>query len=255
MPENVIRALRIAGKIGFLSRPLWNEFCATGNERWSQKQIQLLVRRGLLTTHPNPAASGYWVPSLLARRLLENSNYASVRPAPVAQIHHDECIARWLLGLGREKLATGWQGEMELKSAQAKEFQLSRDARNQKYPDAVFKIRAMGRERTFALEYERTRKSALRYKDILWLYSLKDSISVVLFVCENLAIEEAIKARLKHLRQTALWNRVALSQAKDWQKNPADAPIRLDGNVFTFRELGQPQTQPKANDVAAIMAA
>jgi len=255
MPENVVRALRIAGKIGFLSRPLWNEFCATGNQRWSQRQLELLARRGLVIAHPNPAAREYWVASPAGRRLLENGNYVSVRPAPVAQIHHDECIARWLLHLGRDKLATGWRGEMELKSAQAKEFQLSRDARNQKYPDAVFKVRAMGHERTFALEYERTRKSALRYKDILWLYSLQASISVVIFVCENQAIEEVIKGRLKYLRQAALWNRVAISQAKDWQKSPADAPIRLDGNAFTLRELGQSHARTMANDVAAIIAA
>ncbi|MGK5089408.1 hypothetical protein WDW86_17800 [Bdellovibrionota bacterium FG-2] len=255
MPKNVIRALMIAGKVGFLSRALWNEFCATGNERWNQKQLQLLGSRGLLMAHPNPAAREYWVLTPLARRLLENSNCVSIRPAPVAQIHHDECITRWLLWLGREKIVTSWRGEMELKSAQVKEFQLGRDARNQKYPDAVFKIRALGSDRTFALEYERTGKSALRYKDILWLYSRMDSMNLVIFVCENLALEAMILGRLKHLRQPVLWNRVALTQSKDWQKGPTDAPIRLDGNTFTIRELAQQQMPPKANDLAATIAA
>jgi hypothetical protein len=81
-----------------------------------------------------------------------------------------------------------------------------------------------------------------------------DSMQVVIFVCENLAIEKTILGRLKYLRLPVLWNRVALTQTQDWQKNPADAPIRLDGNAFTLRELGQSREPSKAKDLATMLA-
>lgn len=238
MPDNVWRALTVAGKIGFLSRGLWNKCFASGKSRWNRRQIRLLSERGLLELHSNPASHNNWVLTPLARRFLENMNQVSVGPPPVAQIHHDECIASWLLNLERQGIVTNWRMESELKQERVKDFQLSRDVRNQKYPDAVFKFQALGRERIFALEYERTRKSPIRYKDILWLYGrAADSMSAVIFVCKNLTIENTILGRMKYLKLPELWDRVALTQADQWHKDPAGAAIRLNGRVFTLRQI------------------
>ena len=129
MPENVKRALLLTGAIGFMSRPLWNEFFAVGAERWGRRQLRFMIDRGLLAGHSNPAARDCWVLTPLAKQYLENENTAIVRPAPVAQIHHDECIARWLFRLSKDGIIGKWQGELELKQSQVRAFQLSRDVR------------------------------------------------------------------------------------------------------------------------------
>lgn len=239
MPENVVNALRLAAKTGFLSRRLWYELFATGGERWNRRQIEFMLKRGLLMPHPNPAAEDHWVLTPLGRSLVENTNLATVRASPVAQLHHDEVIARSLVRLERQGIVTQWLTEQELKRMQVKEFQLSNDVRNQKYPDAVFKSHVLGRERTFAIEYERTRKSPVRYKDILWLYSRSDTMSLVLFICENKTIENTILGRMKYLRVASLWNTIGLTQASDWTFDPATAPIRLNHRVVTLKDLCQ----------------
>lgn len=239
LPQNVYDALRVTGKIGFLSRKLWVEFFARGNERWNERQKKFLKDRKLLEAHPNPAAKGYYILTSVSRALMTAWNLSSVRPAPVAQIYHDEVVAQSILRLEQQGFVRAWQTENELKSKQVKEYQLSRDVRNQKYPDAVMKVWALGQERTFALEYERTRKASLRYKDILWAYSRTDSLGMVIFICDCEAIKKTIKGRLQHLRLPDLWSRIAFTDAKDWIKNPSEAIIELGDQRLTLRSLCQ----------------
>lgn len=239
LSANVLAALRFAGKTGFLSRDAWHEFFGKGDLRWSRRQLQRLEERGLLKPHPNPAAKGYFVPTLYTQQLLENENSVHIGPAPVAQIHHDETVARSLLVLEREGMLAAWCMEGELKSQQVKDFQISRDVRNKKYPDAVVTARVFGKERTFAIEYERTRKAVTRYKDILWLYSRSDSFAMILFVVENQTIQKLIEGRMNFLRITNLYDRVAFVLADDWRKRPADAPIQLGTKVITLRGICQ----------------
>jgi len=250
LPDNVRAALRFAGKTGFLSRRAWHEFFGTGDERWAMRQLQRLEERGLLKPHPNPAARGCFVPTSFSRQILENENSVHVGPAPVAQLHHDETVARSLLILEREKFFTEWRMEAELKSAQAKEFQLSRDLRNKKYPDAVFRAWALGKERTFAVEYERTRKSAIRYKDILWLYSRSDSFAMILFIVESQAIQKMIEGRLSYLRIVNLFDRVAFTSVDEWRKSPGDAPIQLGRKIISLRGLCQARKTDRAEKMA-----
>lgn len=235
--ENVTSALKLAGKIGFLSRGLWYDYFANGDERWQRRQLRFLVERKLLAPHSNPAGQDYFVLTQKCRRLLENQNCIDVSPSPLAQIYHDEAVARWLLNLERGGLVTEWQTESELKRNQTKAFQLSRDVRNQKYPDAVFKVRALGKERSFALEYERTQKSTLRYKDILWLYSRSSALGLVIFICENQFIQNAIEGRIRYLGMPELWDRIALTQAKMWRENPSTAPLQLGRKTIRLAEI------------------
>ena len=134
-----------------------------------------------------------------------------------------------------------WQSEAELKLT--KEFQLNENVRDQKYPDAILKINAFGKDRTIALEYERTQKSSVRYKDILWLYSSKSDLGMVLFICEGTAIEKTIVGRMKYLAIAELYNRVALVQAEEWKNDPLNAPIRYGGKVITLNQICQKQTK------------
>jgi len=249
--ENVFQALRLAGKIGFLSRGLWYDYFARGDERWRRRQLRYLVDRKLLTPHSNPAGQDYFILTQKCRRMLENENLVGVNPSALSQIYHDESVARWLLSLEKDGLVNEWQTESELKCQQTKIYQLSRDLRNQKYPDAVFKVSALGKERSFALEYERTQKSALRYKDILWLYSRSSSVGLVIFICENMFIQNAIEGRLRYLGIAELWDRVALTQAKMWRENPSLAPLQLGNKTIRLAEICE---RRKPEEVALSLA-
>lgn len=243
--DNVASALKLASKVGFLSRGIWYEHFARGDERWQRRQLQFLIERKLLTPHSNPTGQNYFVLTQKCRKLLESENWMSVSPSPLAQIYHDEAVVRWLLKLEKKIHVTDWQTEGELKSRQTKAYQLSHDVRNQKYPDAIFKVIALGKERTFALEYERTLKSTQRYKDILWLYSRSGALGLVIFVCENQTIQNAIEGRMRFLGIPELWDRVALTQAKDWQGDPAAAPLRLGSKTIRLEEICERPMKPK----------
>jgi len=237
MPSNVAEALKLVGKVGFITRDLWRDFFATGNSRWSREHIRLLSERHLLEQHPNPIAKNCFVASRLARILLAKHSL-HYGPAPyVSQLVHDEVIVRSLLRLSRENIIHDWRVENEMKSIQMRQHQLNSSAKEQKYPDAVFKLSALNRQRLCAMEYERTRKSPQRYRDILWLYSKMDSLWMVLFVCETETIHSMIKRQLHHLGQPLLNNRVAFTNAELWKKAPGSAPIELADKSFTLNQL------------------
>ena len=252
MSDNVFRALQLAGKIGFLSRALWYDYFATGELRWRQEQLALLIERGLIARHSNTAVKDYFVLTAKSQSLLENHNFITVSPAPIVQVVHDESVVRWLLRLEAEGLSDDWETEPEFKRKQTEEYQLSRDIRKQKYPDAVFKVTALGKKRIFAIEYERTRKSNDRYKDILWLYSRSSMFGMVIFVCENELIQSAIEGRIKYLNIASLWDRIAIARADDWHSNPAKAPLRLENKIITLGEICE---KGESKKIAATIAA
>jgi len=237
MPKNVYDALRLTGKAGFITRGIWRDFFALGNERWNREQVRLLCERKLLERHPNPIAEDCFVLSRVGRVLLAKHGLHFVGSPYVSQVAHDETIIRSLLSLSREGIAHQWHLESEMKCYQMRQHQLNNSARDQKYPDAVMNIRALGRDRLCAVEYERTRKAPQRYKDILWLYSRMESYWLVLFVCETDTISNTIKRQLHHLKEPSLLSRVAFTSAKHWTTAPESAPIELDDKTFSLKEL------------------
>ncbi|MDZ4660167.1 MAG: hypothetical protein SGJ18_00975 [Pseudomonadota bacterium] len=238
IPDHVADALRLTGKVGFLSHALWRDcFAEKYNLRWQRRQLRNLVKEKILRDYAKTLNNCYFVLSIKGRRLLEDENRNVVKPSPLSQLLHDENVARSLINLDKSGLLVGWKTENELKSTQGKVFQLNRDARNKKYPDAVLKINTHGIERTIAIEYERTRKSAGRYKKILWLYSRSMDFGMVVFICENKSIETAIREKLKYMQLPDLLKRVAFVQSAKWQIDPANAPLELGNKVFTLKEI------------------
>ncbi len=239
IPDNVYQAVEFAGKIGFLSRELWSELFSSGGKRWQGQQLKKVVQAKLLMPYPNSALRDYYCLTKASRNLLENLNLCVLNPVNSNQLEHDGLVARSMWRLSKLGLITRWRVEAELKREQVREYQLSRDVRNKKYPDAVFKMKVFGEERTIALEYERTMKSAGRYRDALWLYSKMNSFAMILFVCENLAIENALKRRLQYMKLPDLWGRVAFAKVSDWRENPSEAPIGLGDKIVRLKDLGK----------------
>lgn len=237
MPDNVFAALRFIGRSGFITRELWRTFFSEGNERWCRRQIELLCNRRVIEQHPNPIAGNCFVLGCFGRILLARHGIPFVHPPYVSQLAHDELVAHSILHLSERNIVHSWHLESELKYFQLRQHQLNSSAKDQKYPDAIFKIRALNLDRLCAIEYERTRKSPQRYRDILWLYSAMESFWTVIFICENDAIASMIYRQLRYLNQPSLSSRVAFARVGDWKKDPELAPIELDGTTFTLSEL------------------
>lgn len=243
MPENVFCALEFAGKVGFLSRHLWRDQFSSGGTRWQQRQLKKMLKARLIASFRNSAVKDYYCLTSVGQTFLANLNLSVVNAVNINQLQHDEMVAHSLWALTKLNLITAWRVEAELKAQQVRMYQLSREVRNKKYPDAVFKMKVFGEERTIALEYERTMKSAGRYRDTLWLYSRMDSFSMTLFICENLAIQNALKRRLQYMKLPELWGRVAFCKVFQWKQSPADAPIELGDKVIVLRDLCRPKSK------------
>lgn len=240
LPKNVFEALKFTGKVGFISRSIWNRFFAVGTTRWSRRQFQSLIDKKLLIQHPNKVAMDYFILTPLSRQLLHSQKCIHVEPTHMIQICHDETVATSILQLYQEGLVIDWKCEAELKKT--REFQLNENVRDQKYPDAIMKVSVSGKERTLAIEYERTQKSSTRYKDILWLYSSRSNLGMVLFICESSTIEKTIEGRMKYLGIPELFHRVAFVSSLDWTTNPSEARIRYGDKVISLKKICSPIT-------------
>ena len=227
MPSNVVRALLLTGKIGFLSRDMWNTFFGEGSDRWQRQQIAHLVSRGYLRPHSNPEARSTFVLGRNGIGFVESQGASVVTPPPVTYLAHDGVVAKSLMELQEHRLLKRWVCEREMKRDGVKNYLVSNRDGDLKYPDAVFEIHAFGKLRTVALEYERERKSLSRYKNILWQYSGLTNISMVVFVYQRKNIKTTIEAAMKYLGQTALTDRLAFVDAEEWKQSPHHAPITL----------------------------
>jgi hypothetical protein len=228
MPSNVVSALLLTGKVGFLSRDLWNHFFGEGTDRWHRQQIAHLVDRGYLQKHSNPEAKSTFVLTRKGIEFVGSINGSIVTPPPVTYLTHDGVVAKSLMELQEGHYLNHWVCERELKRDGAKEYLVSsRQDGEFKYPDAVFEIHAFGKLRTVALEYERERKSLSRYKNILWQYSGLTNVSMVLFVYQKPSIKTTIEAAMSYLGDTGLSDRLAFADAEDWKCKTDHAEITL----------------------------
>jgi hypothetical protein len=227
IPSNVVRALMLTGKVGFLSRDMWNSFFGEGSDRWHRLQIAQLVDRGYLQLHTNSEAGSTFVLTRKGIAFVEEQRGSVVTPPSVTYLNHDRVVAKGLMELQERNLLKSWVCEREMKRDGVKDYLVSNRDGELKYPDAVFEINAFGKLRTVAFEYERVRKSFSRYKAILWQYSGLTNVSMVVFAYQNKNIKTTIEAAMKHLGQTSLSDRLAFVDAEEWKRSPEHAEIQL----------------------------
>lgn len=249
IPSNVLRSLKYLGKVGVISRGTWNQRFGQGSFRWKRKQLQNLKEEGLIQLHTCGSLSDVYVLTEKGHRLLFELNQNSVLPVPPQFIKHDESVASSLIFLEEQGICSQWHTERELKSLSLIEYAIRSKDNEVKYSDAIFKVQIQGKPRTVALEYERTGKSAARYKAILWQYSKMTNFSMILYVTENDIIKIRIKKTLKHLGNVGLLDRIGFMSADGWRNNPLSSKIELKDKVTSFETLCKtlPQSVPLGN--------
>lgn len=237
MADNALEALRFAGKTGFLSRVTWDRFFAQGMPRWHRRQLEKLVAKGYLKPHPNPQGHGIFVLTEKAREVLAQHSWSYVRPTPVGQLGHDQIVSNSVLALQSASVLQGWSVERELFRDSSQSYALSKRERVIKYPDALLRVQAFGKPMLMALEYERQRKAASRYQAVLRAYAGMNDLSMILFVCQNVAVRKAIEGGLKHFVQTPLAGRVGFADAEEWIASPLKAAISIRSGTIRLGEV------------------
>ena len=237
IPSQVIRALLFTGKTGFISYETWKSCFGVGTDRWKKMQLNYLIKERYFMGHRNPVTRNNYILGFRGSEILNELNASIVTPPPVGHLIHDSVVAKTMQILAAENLLCTWNTERELKRDGVKEYLVSNNDQTLKYPDAVLKINAFGKERTVAFEYERERKALSHYKAILWQYAGLTNLSMVLFVYERPNTKTTIQAAMRHLGQTALTDRLAFADAAEWKIDPITASIQLKSGTIQLGKV------------------
>lgn len=123
------------------------------------------------------------------------------------------------LALTRAKLVASWQSEMEIAS-----FNTSSSSPLQKDYDAIVEVWVGDRTERFALEYERTLKSAKRYEQIRAALEAEREIKSILYLTSGLELVPPLVRELGDVKK-----RVAFATLRDFENG------LLDTVMFTSR--------------------
>jgi hypothetical protein len=231
------REIAFAARFGFLRKSLWNEFFAVGNERWRRRQWLHMLRRKYFLRHPSGMARDVIVlnqKNNIVRKMV--GEHISSAPF-VAQIDHDEIVARALLRLESEGCLVKYRIESELKRQSGGHRQHQEISDKEKYPDAIVDLGKDTDQIGLALEIELTRKNPKRYRQILSTYAGKKDIQSVVFIARSDLIFQSLKVAMRET-QYPDWERpIGFCHLDEWIKDPSKAVIHFSERVTTLREM------------------
>ena len=165
-----------------------------------------------------------------------------------AEVLHMVEINAIRLALKHAGILVSWKSELEIISEN-----LVSNANSKDY-DAMVSVRLGDRQATFALEFERTAKSAARYYEISKSIVYDDSTDLVLYLAAN---QELLSLLAQELR--ALKEKVAFGLSNQFKAQLLHTPVLTVGDTPEFRPLAQildylPETQRPKLDRAAMLS-
>lgn len=233
--ENVYQSLRFVTKVGVLTRATWYDLFGSGSLRWKQKQLQQLLSLDIFRLHPCAHVQDVMILGDFGKKLIQEKSWVHVPSVSSQFIEHDETVARGLWRLEKSGICDKWITDKELKSMDSKIFKLDVKGVGDKFPDAVFRVPALGTGKLMALEFERTSKNNWRYNKAMLAYSDSTTFNHILYIVESGGIETAVRRAIRFIGDSSLQARTGFIHASDWKRDPATAPIR--GNLG-FTNLG-----------------
>jgi hypothetical protein len=170
-------------------------------------------------------------------RVLESRGHSLVSlPSSVEQIiHHSQVphaieLMRIRLALAQHGILRSWLSELEVSSrntvlpvGEAKDY------------DAVAEMFVDGQLRTVGIEYERTAKSASRYREIRQMLDRDKSVDVALYLASDRNVLYLLADEMRTARK-----RVGIALSDSFRQNPLDANTLLSGEeseVVPFRTI------------------
>jgi hypothetical protein len=239
--------IRFAAKAGFLSRSIWEEFFATGLGRWQRRRWRQLQERGYFVRYPYPLRRSFLVlnrKSPVVKSLVGES--ISTHPF-VAQVEHDEYVAKILLTLAGDSKVLGYRFEPEIKREEWDQKQFRRGSQKTKYPDAVIEISTPSGVEKIALEIETSHKDQKRYCQILSSYAARKDLAKVLFLSRSKLVFEGLKAAMRETYYPDDERPIGFCDLDAWLRNPFKAAIYVTSGVTTLERIVRPpNTDPDA---------
>lgn len=231
-----MKEILFAAKMGFLSKPLWEEFFAHWSRAQNFRNWKKLVSDEYFRAHDSKMLRNVLVLAPKAIVELRNRGLLAVTQPHLGQFDHDEKVSRVVLGLERENVLEGFTSEGELKKRFMVQMKTASEGKSKKFPDLTLQLRGSGKFGTVAVEIEQSLKSFERYKQVMDSYSNSQDIKAVVFVSDRPTIFNRIARAMKETHYPS-WDRpVGFGEMSEWLKTPATAPIHLSRGVSSIRQ-------------------
>jgi hypothetical protein len=240
-----IREIQFAAKSGFLTKDLWNEFFARGSLSWRYKVWNSFTEQKIFFPHYAKFASSTLILNR-KHRLVQNIVGEELVSAPfVSQLDHDEQLARIVLGILKDGVATNYRLEPELKRLATGFSRHYESSQKDKYPDALLQL-ANEKKTRVAIELELTKKDPKRYRQIMDAYSSYKRADTVVFIVRTDRISQAIKQAMRDSYYPDWERPIGFGRLDDWRQTPALAQISFKDEVKSLSEMANLNTQKVA---------
>ena len=234
--ENVNRALKTAGKFGFISQAVfWNHICRLKKSE-NYRNWQYLLNSSYFRHYALPYRHLY-VSRKGILALQETNNICTGKANPV-QFEHDELVMTMALACENDGLIkSDWLPDRTLKEIPNLDFARICGVRLKKIPDLVFDLNLQHELKRCAVEVERTRKSRDRYDSLVLSYKQMKNIDLVIIVYNDRYTENSIRYSIKKLGYPQNTRPFAFCRIGDVKQNPSSFQLTVDQNIINFKEL------------------
>ena len=237
--------IKFAAKSGFLSKDLWNDFFASGSVSWKNKLWASFVKEKIFFPHYAKVASHVLVPNKRHSLVQKVVGDGLVSAPFVSQLDHDERLARMVLTLLKDGIATNYRLEPELKRLSAGVQRHYESQQKDKLPDALILLPDEKKTR-IAIELELTKKDPKRYRKIMNTYASFRRADKVIFVVRNDRISQTIRQAMRDTYYPHWTKPVGFGRLEDWTQNPGTARIVFDDKVTRLLEMAKLPTEKTA---------
>lgn len=231
-----LREIMFASKMGFLSKPLWEEFFARRSRSQNYRNWKKLISDNYFRAHDSKMLHNVLVLAPKSATELRSRGLIVVTQPHLGQFDHDVKVARIILGLEKENILDSFTTEGELKKKFMVWMKTTHEGKGAKFPDLTLRLHGSGKFKTVAIEIEQSLKSFNRYKQVMNCYATSKDIEAVVFVSNQQTIFNRISRAMKETNYPSWERPVGFGEMNEWLKSPASAPIYLNDGVSSILE-------------------
>lgn len=225
-------AAEFAGRFGFLSREIFFQHICDRSRANKYGYWNALV------------SGGVFYPSKGNRDVLHltKSGFAiagrrAIRWRPHIYIPHDTHVARLWFALDRTGLMNESWTEGQLKASPWDALRVLGSENIEKLPDLIVQLQSGERSVRLAIEVEATRKSKSKYDQIALSYVKAGKVDLILFVCEDAAVERSIQSAFDSDFFRNAQRQPVTGLLSDFRESGLQAPIRIASRELAFNRL------------------
>ncbi len=231
-----IREIIFAAKMGFLSKPLWQEFFATKSRAQNARNWKAFRDLGFFQYHKSKMLPNVLVLAPKAINELQKLGVVPVTQPHLGQYDHDVKVSQIILGLEKDKVVDSYTTEAELKKRFMVWMKTTHEGKSAKFPDLTVDLQEPKSFRKVAIEIEQSLKNFDRYKQIMSNYANAKYIEAVIFVSDQQTVFNRISRAMRETNYPSWERPVGFGEMNEWLKNPTAAPIYLSRGTSSIRE-------------------